>query len=247
MGSDCHSPSDCHSLIISGQRGWKYSLSLSNFAAAVVAMVAKDWNGAKALRVAWGMRRDADPAGPEGQRMLCRSVPSTWPSAPIPQGTGRGRALDGGAQRGHGLLGCSRLPLPLERLSGAAGSGTGANRTSASSKGFLGAADPLPCAAGKGPRGGCEARPCAKLVHLCPRAQGASPCRPGDLQHIFLPVPGLPWGDGRAVPGCWQQGGTGFSTGQMETRLGHGAGVNTWMLPGHLGLGLQGPRWLGHS
>lgn len=42
MGSDCHSPSDCHSLIISGQRGWKYSLSLSNFAAAVVAIVAKD-------------------------------------------------------------------------------------------------------------------------------------------------------------------------------------------------------------
>lgn len=42
MGGDCHSPSDCHSLIISGQRGWKYSLSLSNFADAVVMIVAKD-------------------------------------------------------------------------------------------------------------------------------------------------------------------------------------------------------------
>lgn len=40
--SDCHSPSDCHSLIMSGQRGWKYSLSLYNFAAAVVAGGAED-------------------------------------------------------------------------------------------------------------------------------------------------------------------------------------------------------------
>ena len=42
MGGDCHSPSDCHSLIISGQRGWEHSLSLPNLAATVVAIVAKD-------------------------------------------------------------------------------------------------------------------------------------------------------------------------------------------------------------
>lgn len=40
MWSDCHSPSDCHSLIMSGQRGWKYSLSLYHFAAAIATGVA---------------------------------------------------------------------------------------------------------------------------------------------------------------------------------------------------------------
>lgn len=47
----------------------------------------------------------------------------------------------------------------------------------------------FPALPGKGP-GGCEASLCPTLVHLCPRAQGASPCQPGDLPQIFLPVPG---------------------------------------------------------
>lgn len=61
MGTACHSPNDCHSLIISGQRGWQHSLALSNFATAVVAVGAKHRNGAQELRVAQeGTRRDAE-------------------------------------------------------------------------------------------------------------------------------------------------------------------------------------------
>lgn len=41
MGTACHSPNDCHSLIISGQRGWQHNLTLPNSANAVGAVGAK--------------------------------------------------------------------------------------------------------------------------------------------------------------------------------------------------------------
>lgn len=66
MGTTCHSPSDCHSLIISGQRGWRYSLSLSYSAGAVVAIVAEGWSGAPDPQVHRGIRRDADLVGAQG-------------------------------------------------------------------------------------------------------------------------------------------------------------------------------------
>lgn len=44
-----------------------------------------------------------------------------------------------------------------------------------------------------------------KLIQLCARAQGTSPCQSGDLQNFFL-VPVLPWGDSGAAPVCWEQG-----------------------------------------
>lgn len=61
MGTACHSPNDCHSLIISGQRGWQRNLTLSNFAVTVVAVGAKHRNGAQELWVAQeGTRREAE-------------------------------------------------------------------------------------------------------------------------------------------------------------------------------------------
>lgn len=135
------------------------------------------------------------------------------------------------------------LPLPPLQLPGAAGSGTGANRSSASSKGFLGAANRLPSAAGEGP-GGLRGQPLpdagSSLSSGAGRVSPPAPRPPADLP------PGA-WGDDRAAPGCWEQGGMGFGTGQLGTHLGREAGANTWMLPGRLGLGLLGPQWLGHS
>ena len=173
--------------------------------------------------------------------MLCRSVPSTWPLAPTSRGTGGGQWWDCWTQRGPRDAGL--LPACLTHPC----NWTGANHASASSKGFLGAANHLPSAAGKGPRGVCEASLCAKAGSSLSSGSG----------HASLPawrsladrpwVPGLPWGDGRAVPGCWEQGGTGFATGQLETHLGCEAGVNTWMLPGCLSSRLLGLQWLGHS
>lgn len=52
MGTACHSPNDCHSLIISGQRGWQHNLTLCNFATAAVAVGAKHQNGAQELEAA---------------------------------------------------------------------------------------------------------------------------------------------------------------------------------------------------
>lgn len=139
------------------------------------------------------------------------------------------------------------LPRPPLQLSSTARRGTGANHASASSKGFLGAANHLPSAAGKGPRGVCEASLCAEAGSSLSSGSGHASL-PAWRSLADLPwVPGLPWEDDRAVLGCWEQGGTGFATGQLETHLGCEAGVNTWMLPGCLSSRLLGPQWLGHS
>lgn len=173
--------------------------------------------------------------------MLCRSVPRAWPLAPISQGAGGGQWWDCWTQRGP-----RDADLLCACLSSTAQRGTGANHASASSKGFLGAANHLPSAAGKGPRGVCEASLCAEAGSSLSSGSGHASL-PAWRSLADLPwVPGLPREDDRAVLGCWEQGGTGFATGQLET-LGCEAGVNTWMLPGCLSSRLLGPQWLGHS
>ena len=180
--------------------------------------------------------------------MLCRSVPGTSPLAPISRGRGGGQRLDCWTQRGPrdaGLLpACLSHPCNCPVRLGGGRELIALLHHQRDSWELQIAFPALP-----GRAQGGFARPAfaPKLVHLCPRAQGASPCQPGHLRQIFLPVPGLPWGDDRAASGCWEQGGMGFGTGQLDTRVGREAGANTWMLPGRPGLGLLGPQWLGHS
>lgn len=150
------------------------------------------------------------------------------------------------SERALGCWPAPCLPLPPLQLPSAARSGTGANCTSASLKGFLGARSHLRSTVGKGQRGVCEASLCTKAHSTLRSSTG----------HISLSV----WRSPELLPGAcpplgrqWSctcllgAGGVGLGTGWLETHLTCEAGVNTWMLAGRLGLGLLGPQWLGHS
>lgn len=171
--------------------------------------------------------------------MLCGSVPSTRPSAPVSRR--RGGGLSGAA----GCCSAPRRPLPPFQLSSAARSGTGANRTSASSKGFLGAANRPPSAALGRARGGCGASRRAEAGSSLSSGAGriSLPAwrSPAHLPPGAWPAPGRRWSR------AWLLGAGRNGAGQLETHLRREAGVSTGMLPGPLGMGLLGPQWLGRS